>query len=411
MNILVLNTGSSSLKFQIIETDCDMIENHTDKILAKGVIERIGNQAELQFSAPGHPKKIYSKFLRGHKAAIEEIINWISSDESIIDGISSLKDIHAVGHRTVHGAEEFKGSVKVTPEMITKIEECTELAPLHNPANLKGIRAVNETFGENFPQVAVFDTAFHTTMPQVAYIYGIPYKYYEQYKVRRYGFHGTSHRYILQRYCALKNIPIEEGDIISLHLGNGCSAAAIKNGKSIDTTMGMTPLEGLVMGTRCGDIDPSLIEFIAHKENITLEAVYEILNKESGVKGISGVSNDMRDIEAEIAKGNQRADLAMQVFSYRIKKYVGAYLAAMNGAKAIIFTGGIGENGPHSRNIILDNMSFFGIELDQKLNEEITKGKEGIISTPNSKIEVWVIPTNEELVIARDTYQIINNKC
>ncbi len=409
MNILVLNTGSSSLKFQIIETDSEKILAHTDKVLAKGIIERIGSEAAISFEAPGHPKKKYNKFLEGHTESVQEIINWITSEDGNIDGIKSLKDIHAVGHRTVHGAEEFNSSVKVTPQMIAKIEECTELAPLHNPANLKGIRAINETFGEDFPQAAVFDTAFHTTMPPEAYMYAIPYSYYENYRIRRYGFHGTSHRYIHERYCALTGSVPENTDIISAHLGNGCSIAAIKGGRSIDTSMGMTPLEGLVMGTRSGDIDPSLIEYISHKEKKTIEEVFEVLNKQSGVKGLSGISNDMRDIEDAIHKGDKHAELAMNVFSYRIKKYIGSYLAALNGAKAIVFTGGIGENGPIPRSIILENMSFFGIELDKELNTTTWRGKEGKISTPNSKIEVWVIPTNEELIIARDTYNIISN--
>lgn len=411
MNILVLNTGSSSLKFQIIDTDCEKIKAFEDKVIAKGIIERIGDNAEITFEAPGHPKKKYSKFLGDHKEAIQELINWITASDSNIDGIKSLKDIHAVGHRTVHGAEEFSSSVAVCPEMIAKIEECTELAPLHNPANLKGIWAINDTFGEQFPQVAVFDTAFHSTMPEEAYMYGLPYEYYDKYRVRRYGFHGTSHRYILLRYAMLAGIKQEDTDIITLHLGNGCSAAAIKGGKSIDTSMGMTPLEGLLMGTRTGDIDPSIIEFIAHKERKTLEEVYDILNKKSGVKGLSGISNDMRDIEAAIEKNDPRANLAMNVFTYRVKKYIGAYLAAMNGARAIIFTGGIGENGPHPRREICNALSYFGIKLNQELNDATIKGKEAMISTPDSKIEVWVIPTNEELIIARDTYQIIHSKC
>lgn len=411
MNILVLNTGSSSLKFQIIETSCERIKSNTDKELAKGVIERIGNEAEITFSPIGHDKIKYTKHLADHKVAIEEIIKWLTSENNNIDGIKSLQDIHAVGHRTVHGAEEFNSSVKVTPEMIAKIEECTELAPLHNPANIKGINAVTEVFGPDMPQVAVFDTAFHSRMPEEAYLYAIPYEYYEKYKIRRYGFHGTSHRYIWNRYCELTNADPKNTKIISAHLGNGASIAAIRNGRSIDTSMGMTPLEGLAMGTRSGDIDPSIIEFIMHNDKCSVEDVFNILNKQSGVKGLSGISNDMRDIEAGFAKGDKRAIIAMGVFTYRVKKYIGSYLAALDGASAIVFTGGIGENGPHPRRDILKNLSFFGIEIDEKLNEAAIRGVEGKISTPNSKIEVWVIPTNEELVIARDTYQIVMNKC
>ena len=409
MNILVLNTGSSSLKFQIIDTDIEKIEASEDKQLAKGIIERIGSQAVLTFEVPGQPKRKESMLIKDHKEAIQQIINWITADSTTIEGINSLQDIHAIGHRTVHGGEKFNGSIAISQDVISMIEECIDLAPLHNPANLKGIYAAKEAFGPMIPQVAVFDTAFHSTMPEEAYLYGIPYQYYLNYKIRKYGFHGTSHRFVSYRYRTLAGIPREKTNIITMHMGNGCSACAIKNGVSVDTSMGMTPLEGMMMGTRAGDIDPSIIEYIAHKESIPFEEVFSVLNKRSGLTGISGLTNDMRDLEDEMARGDRRAKLAIEMFSYRAKKYIGSYLAVLNGAQAICFTGGIGENGPIPRMQICGEMSALGVELDPELNEIAIRGKEMKISTPNSKVEVWVIPTNEELIIARDTYRIVAN--
>lgn len=408
MNILVLNTGSSSLKFQIIDTDAEKIKTNTDKQLAKGLIERIGSdRADMTFQITGSEKIKKSAVLPDHKAAIQEIINWLTSPETHIEGIKSLKDIKAIGHRTVHGAETFNSSVKVTDKVVNMIEECVDLAPLHNPANLKGINAVYDTFGKDMPQVAVFDTAFHTTMPEKAYIYPVPYEYYLKYKVRKYGFHGTSHRYVSQRWRELTGKSIEDTNIITMHMGNGCSACAIKHGKSIDTSMGMTPLEGMMMGTRAGDIDTSLVEFVAHKENVKCEEIFNAINKKSGLLGVSGITNDMRDLEAAAEKGDKRANLAIEMFAYRAKKYIGSYLAAMNGADAIVFTGGIGENGAEARAMICKDLDFLEIELDPEANKK-ARGKEMLISKPGSRIAVWVIPTNEELIIARDTYTIVS---
>ena len=410
MNILVLNTGSSSLKFQIIDTDYEKSKSNTDKQLAKGLIERIGSErSDMTFQVIGSDKVKKSAVLPDHKAAIQEIINWLTSDETHIEGIKSLADIEAIGHRTVHGGEKFNGSVAVDENVVKMITECVDLAPLHNPANLKGINAVYETFGREIPQVAVFDTAFHTTLPKKAYIYPVPYSYYSDYKVRKYGFHGTSHRYVAERYRELAGKSIEDTNIITMHMGNGCSATAIKHGKSIDTSMGMTPLEGMMMGTRAGDIDASLVEFVAHKENVPCEEIFKVINKKSGLLGVSGVTNDMRDLTAEAGKGNPRAKLAIEMFAYRAKKYIGSYLAAMNGADAIVFTGGIGENNIETRAMICGDLDFLGIKLDPQLNAQ-ARGKEMIISSADSKVVVWVIPTNEELIIARDTFRIVSEK-
>jgi len=411
MNILVLNCGSSSLKFQIIETDSEKIQNNTDKELAKGLIEKVGtNEAVLSFKVTGNENSKYQAVLpiNDHKVALASVIEWLVKPTTHIEGIKSLSDIHAIGHRTVHGSETFNSSIKINDAVIKELEKNIELAPLHNPANLKGIEAAFEVFGKDVPQVGVFDTAFHSTMPQYAYLYGLPLEYYEKYKVRKYGFHGTSHRYIAIRYRALTGKSIEDTNIISLHLGNGGSIVAIKNGKSIDTTMGFTPLEGLLMGTRCGDIDPTVVEFLIKKENKTLEQVISILNKDSGVLGVSGISNDMRDIEKEVETGNQRAKLAIDMYCYRIKKYVGAYLAAMNGADAICFTAGVGENDVMVRKAVCEGMEYAGLDFDVDANKNFKRGEEVLISKPNSKIKVYIIPTNEELMLARDTYSIVS---
>ena len=364
MNIFVLNCGSSSLKFQIIETDLELIKQDKDKMLAKGLIERVGSQAIITFQVEGKSPLKQAVPLRDHRAALNYAIKWITDPETQIPGIYNLEDIHAIGHRCVHGEERFKKSVRIDNEVISGIEDCIELAPLHNPANLKGIYAARELFGSVIPQVAVFDTAFHSTMPETSYLYAIPYQVYRSFKVRKYGFHGTSHRYISYRYRRLTNKSREETNIITMHLGNGASACAIKEGKSVDTSMGMTPLDGLIMGTRCGDIDPTVIEYLMHKEGTTIDEVLTLLNKRSGVLGISGLTNDMRDLLEEIEEHqDRRANLAVEMFCGKVKKYIGAYLAEMDGADAICFAGGIGENAVEIRKRICSGLEFFGIEI------------------------------------------------
>jgi len=410
MNILVLNCGSSSLKFQIIDTDLEKIEKNEDRELARGLIERIGSEALISLKVEGKSTIKTTAAIRDHKAAIQHIIKWVTNPETGIPGINSLEDIHAIGHRTVHGGEEFKSSVRIDNDVIAKMEDNIELAPLHNPANLKGIYAAREVFGPSVPQVAIFDTAFHSTMPETSYLYAIPYQYYRRYKIRKYGFHGTSHRYIAYRYRVLTGKTKEDTNIITLHLGNGSSACAIKHGKSIDTSMGFTPLEGLMMGTRCGDIDPTIIDFLHHKEGSSIDEIFNMLNKRSGLLGISGLTNDMRDLVVEIAEHqDRRAQLAIDMFCARIVKYVGAYLTAMNGADAICFSAGIGENAPDVRAKVCEHLEFLGVKIDKKLNNKMIRGKEGVVSTQDSKLQVFVIPTNEELVIARDTCRVVLN--
>lgn len=409
MNVFVLNCGSSSLKFQIIETDLEMIKEDADKELAKGLVERIGSQSLITIKVKGQPTVKQAAPLRDHRAAIIYLTKWLESEDTKVPGINSLDDIHAVGHRVVHGGEKFKKSVLLDAEVIEGIEDCIDLAPLHNPANLKGIYAAREVFGPVVPQVAIFDTAFHSTMPQTSYLYGIPYQLYRRYKIRRYGFHGTSHRYVAYRYRKLTGTEREDTNIITLHLGNGSSACAVKKGESLDTSMGFTPLEGLIMGTRTGDIDPSIVEFLVHKEGTTVDEVFSMLNKRSGVLGISGLTNDMRDLLEEIDEfHDRRALLAIDMFANRVKKYIGAYIAEMNGCDAICFTGGIGENSPEIRREICANLENIGIEIDDILNQEAVGGKEMLIST-KSKIQIYVIPTNEELVMARDTVRAVMN--
>jgi len=408
MNILVLNCGSSSLKFQIIKTDHEMIEKDADKQLAKGLIERIGSQALVTLQATGRPVVKHAAPLRDHRSALDHVIKWIISKDSQIPKIQSLADIHAVGHRVVHGAEHFTKSTIITDEVIRGIEDCIDLAPLHNPANLKGIHAARELLGTGIPAVVVFDTSFHATMPETSFLYAIPYQLYRRHKIRRYGFHGTSHRYVAYRYRQLAGKTREDTNVITLHLGNGCSACAIKNGASFDTSMGLSPLEGLVMGTRSGDIDPAVIEFLSHKEGMSMSEIDALLNKQSGLLGISGLTNDMRDLLAE-ANDHQdrRATLAVNIFAQRVKKYIGSYLAEMNGADALIFTGGIGENASRIRLRICANLDWLGIEIDEDPNKEMIGGKEGEINTKKSRLKVFVIPTNEELLIARDTARCI----
>jgi acetate kinase len=410
MNILVLNCGSSSLKFQIIETDLDLIEKNADKRLAGGLIERVVGQALITLQAEGKPKVRETAALRDHRAALDYVLRWIISPESNIMNINSLSDIHAIGHRVVHGGEQFTTSVLLNEFIIERIEDCIDLAPLHNPANLKGIMAAREIFGKDIPQVAVFDTAFHSTMPETSYLYAIPYQMYSKHRIRRYGFHGTSHRYVAYRYRQITGIKPENTNIITMHLGNGCSACAIKNGNSFDTSMGFTPLEGLVMGTRGGDLDPSILEYIHLKEGISFRDLNNMLNKQSGLLGISGLTNDMRELLAEEQdKQDRRSRLAIDIFCIRAKKYIGAYLAELGGADAIVFTGGIGENSPVIRERICNGLEWFGLTLNKEKNAEIASGKEGEISTGDAKLKAFVIPTNEELLIARDTVRTVKN--
>ncbi len=410
MNILVLNCGSSSIKFQVIATDLDRIEQDTDERLAHGIVEFHGGQAIVTLSAEGKAAHHSTAPLRDTRAAVKLILNWVISKESEVDAIKSKSDIHAVGHRVVHGGEKFKASVLITDEVLRDIEACIELAPLHNPANIQGINASREIFGEEMPNVAVFDTAFHQTLPETAFLYALPYQLYRRHKIRRYGFHGTSHRYVAYRFRQLEKIERNKVNIITLHLGNGCSAAAIKNGDSIDTSMGMTPLEGLVMGTRAGDFDPAIIDFIAAKEGLSALEIESLVNKQSGLLGISGLTNDMRELLAEAEEnGDRRARLAIEIFCYRASKYIGAYLAAMNGANAIVFTGGIGENSPEVRRLICEKLHWMGIEIDPQLNEAFTNRREGIISKAAAIVKVYVIPTNEELLIARDAMRLTSN--
>lgn len=410
MNILVLNSGSSTLKFQLIESDPQKIAENSDRVLARGIIERIGSQGVIRFENGAGEVYRNAMPIRDHRAAIDVAIRWVLSEEANIPEINALADIHAAGHRVVHGGEHFTKSTLITPEVVKGIEDCIELAPLHNPANLQGIRAAAEIFGRGLPQAAVFDTAFHHSMPEQSYLYAIPYQFYRRYKVRRYGFHGISHRYIAYRYRTLLGIPRERVNIITMHLGSGCSIAAIRGGHSVDTSMGMTPLEGLAMGTRSGDIDPAIIEFLMGKEGFSIEQIDTLLNKQSGLLGISGLTNDMRElVEEELENGDRRARLAIEIFVHRIRKYVGAYLAEMNGADAIIFSGGIGENSPDIRARVCRQMEWFGLAVHDAQNTILTNRHEGRFSTDDSRLHAWVIPTDEELLIARDTVRLISS--
>ena len=408
MNVLVLNCGSSTVKFQIIETDLGRIEADRDHRLARGVLERIGSHALVRLQVEGGSVVKEATPLRDHRTAIDRILRWAVSGAAGIDGIRSVTDVHAVGHRVVHGGEHFQKSVLIDAEVIAGIEDGMELAPLHNPANLKGIQAATELLGPGIPQVAVFDTAFHATMPPVSYLYGIPYSFYRRHKIRRYGFHGTSHRYVSYRYRQMKGIPREAVNLVTLHLGNGCSACAIKDGNSFVTSMGFTPLEGLLMGTRSGDIDPSVLEYLSHKEGMTLTELDLLLNKQSGLLGISGLTGDMRELlEEEAENGDRRARLAIDVFCSRVRRYVGAYLAEMGGADAIVFTGGIGENAAVIRTRIARGLEWIGLELDEERNARMTGGATGEISRDGSRLHAFVIPTDEELLIARDTVRVV----
>jgi acetate kinase len=409
MNVLVLNCGSSSVKFQLIATDLERIEHDSDKRLAQGLIERIGGAAIVTFTAEGATPKRFAEPIRDTRAAVEMILRWAVAPDSGVTEINSVADIHAVGHRVVHGGERFTSSALITDEVLRGIEECIELAPLHNPANIQGIVGARTALGTAVPQVAVFDTAFHQTLPEHAFLYALPYQLYRRHRIRRYGFHGTSHRYVAYRYRKLKGIKREATNILTLHLGNGCSIAAIKDGDSIDTSMGFTPLEGLVMGTRSGDIDASIVDLIGTKEGLTTREVESLLNKQSGLLGISGLTDDMRELLAEAHEhDDRRARLAIEIFCYRARKYIGSYLAAMNGAEAIVFTGGIGENSAEIRANICGELTWLGVELEVARNANHGAEQQGKISSDRSRVAVFVIPTNEELLIARDTVRVVS---
>jgi len=407
MNVLVLNAGSSTLKFQLVRTDEERMLKAADERLARGQYERIGGEAVYSISTPNEPAVRGTAPLRDHRAAIDHLLSWLASDASSVP-ISSIAQIEAVGHRVTHGGERFWRSVRIDDDVLRGIEETIDLAPLHNPNNLRGIQAARGALGPGIPQVAVFDTAFHHTLPDRAYLYALPYQWYRRHRVRRYGFHGTSYRYVAYRYRTHTGRSREQTRIIALHLGNGCSACAIDGGASVDTSMGFTPLEGLVMGTRSGDMDPAIIDHVASKEGYSGPEIEGILNKQSGLLGVSGLTNDMRELLAEEAEhGDRRARLAIELFAYRARKYIGAYLAAMNGADAIIFAGGIGENASSVRARICDGLQWMGVELDAERNERTIGGKEGRIDREGSRVEVWVIPTDEELLIARDTVRVV----
>lgn len=409
MNVLVLNCGSSSVKFQLIATDLERIEQDADKRLAHGLIERIGGAGIVTLTAEGRPPKRFAEPIRDTRAAVDLILRWAVAEDSGLKELSSIGDIHAVGHRVVHGGERFTKSALITDEVLRGIEDCIELAPLHNPANIQGINAARTALGAALPQVAVFDTAFHQTLPDHAFLYALPYQLYRRHRIRRYGFHGTSHRYVAYRYRKLRGIAREATNIITLHLGNGCSVAAIKGGNSVDTSMGFTPLEGLVMGTRSGDLDASIVDLIAVKEGLSSHEVETLLNKESGLLGISGLTDDMRELLAEAHEhDDRRARLAIEIFCYRARKYIGGYLAAMNGTESIVFTGGIGENSVEIRARICAELNWLGVELDPELNSKHGAGNDGLISSDTSRVSVYVIPTNEELLIARDTVRVVS---
>ena len=397
MNVLVINCGSSSLKFQLINAE-------TEKVLAKGLCERIGIDGRLTYQPAGGEKEKSDLAMPTHTEAIQFVIDALTNEKTGV--VKSLDEIGAVGHRLVHGGEKFASSVVITDEVKKAVEECNDLAPLHNPANLIGVAAC-EKLMPGTPMVAVFDTAFHQTMPEKAYMYGLPYEYYEKYKVRRYGFHGTSHSFVSKRGAEVMGKSYDEVKTIVCHLGNGSSVSAVLNGKCVDTSMGLTPLEGLVMGTRSGDIDPAIMEFIAKKENLDIEGVMEVLNKKSGVFGLSGgLSSDFRDLTDAMNAGDKKAKIAMDVFSYRVAKYIGSYAAAMNGVDDIVFTAGIGENDDYVREEVCKYLGYLGVDFDSEVNKGL-RGKEAELTKEGSKVKVFVIPTNEELAIARETLALV----
>ncbi len=397
MNILVINCGSSSLKFQLINAE-------TEQLIAKGLCERIGIEgSQIVYQPVGGVKEETVTPMPDHTRAIELVLEALTNEKTGV--VKSLQEIGAVGHRIVHGGEKFAASTVITDEVIEAIKACNDLAPLHNPANLIGIDACQKLMPKT-PMVGVFDTAFHQTMPKEAYLYGLPYEYYEKYQVRRYGFHGTSHAYVSKRTAELLGRNYEDMKIIVCHLGNGASISAVENGKCVDTSMGLTPLEGLIMGTRCGDIDPAIVEYIAHKENKSIDEVMTVLNKKSGVLGLSdGLSSDFRDLEKSYNAGEDRGLRTIRAFSYRVAKYIGAYTAVMNGVDAICFTAGVGENNPLVRSLACERLGYLGITLDQEKNN--TRGEELEVSTPDSRVKVMVVPTNEELAIARETFALV----
>lgn len=410
MNVLVLNSGSSSLKFQLIATDAERRMDEAGQKqepqrnaerLCRGVIERIGGEAIVTVESPESPKQKFTATLPDVKASLEYLLHWI--DASGMTKNPAVSAIDAIGHRIVHGGELFAESTIITDAVLKGIEECIDLGPLHNPNNLKGILACRKVFGPNVPQVAVFDTSFHHSIPEHAFLYALPYHLYRRHQIRRFGFHGTSHRFVSERYRAMRGLTEEQTNLITLHLGNGCSAAAIKGGLSLDTSMGMTPLEGLVMGTRSGDIDPAIVNIIATKEGLSPDEVETLLNTQSGLLGVSGLSNDMRVLQQDLTdQGDRRVRLAIQMFCYRARKYIGAFLACMGGADAVAFTGGIGENAPEIRAQICEGLEWAGLRLDDSKNNQIA-ACEGQISTNESRLHAFVIPTDEELLIARDT--------
>ena len=396
MLVLVINCGSSSLKYQLLEMT-------TETLMAKGLVERIGIEGSvIKHETIGKEKYVLTTPMKDHTDAISHVMNAITHPEH--GAIKELSEIKAVGHRVVHAGEKYANSVIINDDVIAVLEECAELAPLHNPPNLAGVRAC-EKLMPGVPNVGVFDTAFHQTMRPEAYLYAIPYEMYEKHRIRKYGFHGTSHKYMAIEASEMLNIDVNDLKLITCHLGNGASVSAIKHGRSVETSMGFTPLEGLVMGTRCGDLDPSIVTLMAEKLGIGLDQVTEILNKESGVLGISGVSSDFRDLEEAMKEGNKRAELALKIFAHRVRFYIGAYIAEMNGVDAIVFTGGIGENDAYMRDVICANMGNLGIKLDKEKNK--VRGKQTMLSADDSKVKVMLIPANEELVIARETDELI----
>lgn len=397
MKILVLNCGSSSVKYKLFDMD-------KQEVLAQGGVEKLGLPGSfLKFTQPDGKKVILEKDMPEHNVAIEFILSVLTDDQ--YGCIKSYNEIDAVGHRVVHGGEAFSSSVEITPEVIGKMVEYIDLAPLHNPPNLKGIRAMSALI-PGIRQVGVFDTAFHQTMPDYVYMYGLPYSLYKKYGIRRYGFHGTSHRYVSKRACEILGVPYEKQRIITAHVGNGGSIAAVKDGKSVDTSMGLTPVEGLLMGTRCGDVDVGALSFIMDKEKLDAKGLSDLINKQSGVMGLSGISSDMREIEAAVAEGDKRAIMALNVYNYRIKKYIGAYTAAMGGCDILVWTGGVGENQWATRRVVCENMEYMGMKLDVEKNEGM-RGEEMVISTPDSKVTIIVVPTDEEFMIASDTMDIL----
>jgi acetate kinase len=406
MNVLVLNAGSSTLKFQLVGTDPERMVADADEKLARGQFERIGGEAVFTFRV-GDTTHRGTAPLRDHRAALDHLLAWLASDASGVP-VASVAEIDAVGHRVTHGGEQFRRSVRIDDEVLRGIEETIDLAPLHNPNNLKGVLAARAALGPGIPQVAVFDTAFHHTLPERAYLYALPYQWYRRHRVRRYGFHGTSFRYVAYRYRQLSGRTREQTKIIALHLGNGCSACAIDGGVSVDTSMGFTPLEGLVMGTRSGDLDPAILDHVAAKEGLSLPEIERLLNTQSGLLGISGLTNDMRElIDEEKEHDDRRARLAIDLFAYRARKYIGSYLAAMNGADAIVFTGGIGEHASLVRAQICDGLQWLGVEIDATRNSSMVHGAEGRIDAEAARVQAWVIPTDEELLIARDTVRVV----